>query len=464
MSRPYEALRSLARRIGLDHAILYTVLARGVSILVSTGTVLWITYCMNPVEQGYYYTLLSLVSLQIVFELGFSFVVLQMAAHTCVELTFLPGGRIEGSEAARWRLASLLRTSLHWYLGAGAVMLLLLPPAGYLFFMRHRSAAPGIGWQWPWMLAALACVLFFIVNPIFSFLEGCGQVRQVALMRFCQALAVPFFSWSVIIAHKGLFSPGLVIVAQLLVAGGFLFTRRRLLWGLLRMRSQLAGVHWRREIWPFQWKIAISWLCSYFTMQIFIPILFAVRGPREAGQMGMSLSIIGYLGTFMLAWINTKAPSFGNLVAQGNFAELDELFFLTLRQALALLLILCVLCETGLLLLDAYYARLGQRLVSPAVLALLLLAGVSSFVIQSMAIYLRSFRREPYLYQSLTVAALTLVFSWLLARPYGNTGVALSYFFCTGIVGLLSAGAIFVSWRRRHTRPPEAAFPEGGPA
>ncbi len=46
------------------------------------------------------------------------------------------------------------------------------------------------------------------------------------------------------------------------------------------------GISWRREVWPFQWKIAVSWLCDYFIFQLFTPVLFAFRGPVEAGQDG----------------------------------------------------------------------------------------------------------------------------------------------------------------------------------
>ena len=84
-TRPTPLWWSLALRLkhlfGIDRAIAYTVLARGFQILGSTGTVLLILRFLTPVEQGYYYTLLSLVALQTVFELGFSFVILQMAAH-----------------------------------------------------------------------------------------------------------------------------------------------------------------------------------------------------------------------------------------------------------------------------------------------------------------------------------------------------------------------------------------------
>src|SRR6202042_1013858 len=89
-------LAGLRRRTGLDRAIAYTVMARVFQIVGSTGTVLLIVRFLSPVEQGYYYTLLSLVALQAVFELGFSFVIQQLAAHECVYLRFRPDGSVDG--------------------------------------------------------------------------------------------------------------------------------------------------------------------------------------------------------------------------------------------------------------------------------------------------------------------------------------------------------------------------------
>jgi len=76
----------IRRALGLDGAVAFTSLARAVSIAGSTVTVLLIVRFLSPIEQGYYYTLLSLVALQMVFELGFSFVVQQLAAHECIHL------------------------------------------------------------------------------------------------------------------------------------------------------------------------------------------------------------------------------------------------------------------------------------------------------------------------------------------------------------------------------------------
>src|SRR3974390_892169 len=69
----------LGRRLGVDRAVAFTLVARAVQMLGSTGTVLLIVHFLSPIKQGYYYTLLSLVALQVIFEVGFAVVVLQMA-------------------------------------------------------------------------------------------------------------------------------------------------------------------------------------------------------------------------------------------------------------------------------------------------------------------------------------------------------------------------------------------------
>src|SRR5260370_5849801 len=132
----------LKHLLGLDRAIAFTVLARAIQILGSTDTVLLILRFLTPVEQGYYYTLLSLVSLQVIFELGFSFVILQMAAHECAHLTLHADGRIDGDPIAHARLASILQKTFRWYLVAAVILCASLLPVGRYFFSRHAAAAP----------------------------------------------------------------------------------------------------------------------------------------------------------------------------------------------------------------------------------------------------------------------------------------------------------------------------------
>ena len=108
-------------------------------------TVLMIARFLSTNEQGYYYTFFSLVALQIVFELGFSFVVLQMAAHERAQLTFTTDGDVQGDEIAHSRLASLLQKTVRWYSVASRLSRWPSPWSASPVCWRSRSAMAAIG-------------------------------------------------------------------------------------------------------------------------------------------------------------------------------------------------------------------------------------------------------------------------------------------------------------------------------
>ena len=448
-------------RLGLDRAIAFTVMARLCNIIGSTGTVLLIVRFLSPVEQGYYYTLLSFVALQTVFELGFSFVILQLAAHERVHLKIHSDARIEGDPTAHARLASVLKKSVRWYSAAAAVMAFTLLPLGSEFFRSHPHSE-NVHWHGPWVLTVLVATILFQIDPFFSFLEGCGFVPEVAKMRLGQSLISIVAAWAAIMSGNGLFAPAAVIVGYAAVGFVFLVRMRRLLLHLWRYPTRTDGINWRGEIWPFQWRIAISWLCNYFTVQIFTPILFAYRGPVEAGQMGMSVSIVAYLGSLVLPWMTTKAAPFGALVAKGEFSQLDQLFFKTLRQATLFLGAIATACFLGLCLVQLEFPTLARRMLTPRGFSLLLLTSCSSFIVQSLAIYLRSHKSEPLLKQSVAIAVLNCITAFLLIPRWGILGAVGTYFICTGVLGLISASTVFQSQRKLRWRQ-RVGFAEAQP-
>lgn len=434
--------------LGLDRAILFTVLARCTGIVGSAVTVLLIVHYLSSIEQGYYYTLLSLVSLRTIFELGFSFVIQQLAAHETVHLEFHADGSITGDAVAHGRLASALQLAMKWYLRGAVVLVCVLLPLGIYFFSRHHEPNPPVHWMGPWVLAAIACCGTFFIAPFYSFVDGCGQVWQVAAMRFAEAAAAAGAAWAMMFAHEGLYAPGMVIVAQIGVGCVFLYSRRNMLRRLLAHQCEDNVIHWMQEVWPFQWRIAVSWLSAYFTGQAFIPILFAISGAVISGQMGMSLSITGYLAMLIVAWTSTKATPFGQMIARGQYEEVNRIFFRTLRQSSIILIFIAVVAEGMVILFQGAFPRLAHRMVSPLVFVFLLLAMMGNFLIQSMAIYLRCFKREPFLWLYLTTACLSLALVFLTAKHWGAFGVAVSYFFSIGIVGLSFAIFIFRRYRR----------------
>jgi hypothetical protein len=435
---------------GVDRAIAYTVAGRFCLSLAGVGTVLLIARFLTPTEQGYYYTFSSLVMLQVVFELGFSFVILQLAAHERVDLIFLPDGQIEGNLVSHSRLASLLQKAVRWYSVAGLLMALAVLPAGLYFFRAEQTAGAGVAWKLPWCLLVIAAMLNFQMDPVFSFLEGCGYVTEVAQRRLIQIILGSLLGWAALVTHHGLYAPAVVISGQ--VAGGlvFLFFSKLRLF-LKNLMSYPVGEHyvgWRREIWPFQWKIAVSWICSYFIFGLFNPVLFAYQGPVAAGQMGMSLSIASALGAVAIAWMYTKTSPFGSLVARGEIAALDALFFRTLWQSTVLLGTGASALFLALLLAHHSYPKFAARVLPPWAFALLLLTTIMNHVIASEALYLRSHKREPFLWQSIAVAVFLGGTTLILGKFWGVRAVTVGYFVVGGLISLMSATYIFTTKRR----------------
>jgi hypothetical protein len=435
---------------GLDGAILFTVMARFWSAMAGVVTVLLIARFLTPNEQGYYYTFSSLVALQVVFELGFSFVILQLAAHERAELSFLPDGRVEGDAVAHSRLASVLQKAVRWYSVAGLLMTVALLPAGLYFFGAQQNLHAVAGWRIPWCLLVIASMLAFQIDPVFSFLEGCGFITDVARRRLTQAVLGSGLAWVALATHHGLYAPAMVIMGQVAVGLVFiLFSRFRLLLkSLLFYSTYQHHVGWRHEIFPFQWRIAISWLCGYFIFQIFNPVLFKFQGPVAAGQMGMSLSIAGSIGAVAIAWMGTKASPFGSMVARGEFADLDKLFFRTAWQSMAFFWIGAIAFLLVLLYCGHSFPRLATRVLPPWSFALLLLTTSTSHIAFCQALYLRAHKREPFLVITVIGSVLVASTTLLLARFSGTNGVVVGNFIVAMVYSLPAGTYVFRTKRR----------------
>jgi hypothetical protein len=444
-------LRRIAVVIGLDRAVVFTILARGWSSLAGVGTLTLIARFLSPVEQGYYYTFYSLVALQIVFELGFSVVILQTASHEAAHLTIHPDGVITGSASTHARLASVLQKSVRWYTIAAVLMAVILLPVGIHFFTIQSIAHPSehsVSWLFPWCLVVLATSCTFQIDPTFSFLEGCGYVPGVARTRLAQAILGVLLGWVALLLHHGLFAPGLMIAGQAIAGGVFVFRKRYLLLPLLRHVPGDFRIDWGTEIWPFQWRIAVSWLSGYFIFQLFSPILFAYRGPVEAGQMGMSMNVCATLTSMAIAWMNTKAAPFGRMIALRDFNRLDTVFFRALIQSTAAAIIACAGVWVAILALRAHHVPFAVRLLPPLPLALLLISTVITIIVFAQAVYLRAHKQEKFMIPSIAGALWTAPAALVLGKYYGAYGIAWAYFCGNLTIGLGAGTYIFLKWRR----------------
>lgn len=447
-------LLRLLGRWGIDQAVVYTLVGRGWTVLAGGLTLLLIPTFFSPDQQGFYYSFANFLNLQIFFELGMTLVIIQFASHEKVRLEWTADWTLEGDPTAKARLSSLLRTSFTWYGIAAALTMFCVLPAGLYFFGRHQPASVGTSWRapWLWIVPIFACLM--LVGPPIAVLQGCGRVKEIARMQVFQSVASSLFFWLALVLHWGLLAAPVTATVNLLWYLGWLAPRRRFLVDLTTFRHGFAGVSWRREIWPLQSKLALTWVFGFFIFQLFVPVLLAFHGAAAAGQMGLSISALSSLTTLAMALVDAKSPRWGSLIAQRAFGELDRSFFLAVGQAWSV-----AAAGAGAFWVAAFYLHhihhpLGQRILDPLPLGLLVATTLINIIVFAEGAYLRAHKQEPFLLITIVIGSSVAVSTYVLGRHFAATGMMVGYFLINLLVGLGGGTWIFAHKRRHwHSEP-----------
>ncbi len=152
--------------------------------------------------------------MQMIFELGFSYVILQMASHERARLSISPDYEIIGDPIAHARLASVIQKSVRWYSVAAVLLAATLVPVGFYFFSTHQHAGrpffgvfPGVlprSWRHSTSRLIRFCLFWKAVDtfrklPVFAL---CSPSREVC--------------WRGVLwqAHHGLFAPSMMLLGM----------------------------------------------------------------------------------------------------------------------------------------------------------------------------------------------------------------------------------------------------------
>ena len=201
---------------------------------------------------------------------------------------------------------------------------------------------------------------------------------------------------------------------------------------------------WLSEIWPMQWRLAIGGIVGYFMFSLFVPVMFHYQGPEVAGKMGMTWQIIGSLGPLAMAWISTKVPSWGILIAKKEYLELDRNFYKASGISILIIVFGALVIFMIVYGLNYYQHPLAQRMLAPLPTLLFLLGAIGVQVSSCFSNYLRAHKKEPIMLLGVSVGLTTGLLVWILGSKYGPLGAGVSFF----LVTLLSLPLIFKIWKR----------------
>lgn len=445
----FTLIKKISREIGIDGAIAYTILTRLIQAGGGVFTLLLIAKYLTQVEQGYYYTFGSILAIQVFFELGLSNIITQFVAHETASIVWHDRSRFSGSVESCSRIASLLHFTFKWFAVISILLFLGLILAGYIFFDKYGENNNIVNWKIPWVILSINTSLSLMLSPILAFIEGLGRVKEVAKVRFLQQIVqLLFILLFFLLGFKLFSSPLAAILSFVIIPFWILIGDKKKLLVFIWNKIDVFKVNYRLEIFPFQWKIALSWISGYFIFQLFNPVLFAIEGPIVAGQMGMTLTVLTGVLSISMSWINTKIPLFSSLIAKRHFDDLDIIFNKTLIQA-------CIINALGLITLISvvlamryFHIDLANRFLSPFYLSLLCISTFVNQIVSGFAIYLRCHKKEPFLLVSIVMGLLSALSTILFGKYYGVDGIVIGYSFLTVFVSLIWGTMIFIKKRK----------------
>lgn len=436
-------LKKLYGKAGLDSSIAFTILSRIVQSAGGLLTLIMITRFLNKNEQGYFYTFLSILAIRMFFEMGLTIILTQYVAHEAAHLSWSNKFALIGEEYYLSRLASIIQLSVKWFLILAVLMFLVLLFGGRFFFSKFNTQL-NISWQLPWLILSISTCFILMLDLLLAILEGLGKINEIAKLRLAQHSVNLILLGLFLFANLKLLSHGLALFGSTIITGIILLAS-----GNLKVIKKLwqAQVKWKvnykKEILPYQLRIALGNVSNYFVFQLFNPVLFATQGPIVAGQMGATQTFLNGIGVVSISWMSTKIALFSKLVAKQKFRQLN----LSFKKST---FISVIVCFTGIiafivlvLVLKKYYPALGNRFLGIEPIILLGLTQLANVIGTAQGYFLRSFKKDPFFVSSIIIGILTGISTLICSKYFGITGITMGCFIINGVIGVIWGTIIY---------------------
>jgi O-antigen/teichoic acid export membrane protein len=424
--------KKAAKAAGIDLAVKWGLLSQIMRVLTGPVTMVLMLRYLTPDMQGYVYAFNSVLGISIFLELGFSQNILQFASHEYAKLRITKDRSLIGDEMALSRLTSLARLSIKYY-SIAAVLFGMITTLGGAWFFR-TSINTGVAWEVPWLLACVGSSISLILNPFWALLEGCNQIANVSKFRFWVTFVTFVVTVIAYISGLGLFVGPIVLFITISIYVGYFLIHWRGFFGNFIKKPTLGVISWSKEIWPFQWRIGLSWMSGYLLFSIVVPIIFRQVGPAAAGKYGFTMSLVSIVAGVAATWSTTKLPQYGMLVAQEDWLRLKELWQKSTTHSLLFAAAGIVGMLVAFTIAASFFPQLEERYAGPLIAAILGSCMVVQNFINSSAFLLRAFKKEPYAWLSVIGAIINAALIWAFTWRWGILGAAIGNAVCHAIM------------------------------
>lgn len=290
------------------------LLQRGWQAASGLVTLYFVTRFLSPDDQGFYYTISTLVGMMVALDLGLTNILVPLTSKHRINRT--------NSESLGDDLLGVGSYAVRWFRYSG-LLILVIAPLG-LAFLNMRSESGGASLGYAWYAVVLGAVGVYMLSPFVLLLEGMGRVTEVYGQRLVQGVLASLCMWWALYQGSGLYAiaiPSLVCLAATLT---WLTVRHRVLLKQVWRTKPLAN--FSQHIWPIQWRTGANVFIGYLLVFAYTPMYYALFGPQQAGKIGLTMACSNTLFVLSISGLVGKFPKLSKLLAEGHFKAADDLY------------------------------------------------------------------------------------------------------------------------------------------
>ena len=425
----------------LNKPILLSLFTKVWQILFSILSLYFIINYLSEVERGYYYLFISIISLQLFIDMGFTNTIVVFLSHESKNVIF-NSKNIEGKNKNLINVKIILNYLIKWFTKKVFLLFVVFICAGIIFFgIKERNYE---------ILFLWTILSFFISINLFSsifcaFLEGMNKILISSLIRFLQTL-FSSIALLITISHFKLYSVLFQYTASLIILFVVIYYYRRPLINTIRDKIQINNKKIIKKFKIQQKKLGYTWIIGYLIFNLYTPFIFNFISPEAAGKFGASIQIASSINAVLLIFLNLNLPRLGGYISIKKYKKSLNLFF----RILIFSSILCLFSISFIFFIIYNFEETLSNIIGGLLdfyhLFTLIFMTLFLNIVYHIASFLRMFKKEPFLKHAIVVSVTTIFLLVMLGLIFNLDGVIFAYLI-SNLVGLIYAIYIFITFK-----------------
>ncbi len=389
---------------------------------------------VNEIELGIYFVILNLVAAQLLFELGMTQALLQVASHVS---DFTSSGY---SNLVKWLSKVYQKIAYRFFfcsIGCGSIFLYLFLPHNYHYVILF------------WIVIATAVSINLALSYKFILIEAQGWVSMAAYGRMSTLIVSSLVTWMLLYCDLGLLSIaiGYCVVSVMTI----MWLDKNYSSCQVNNLSLTHDTKYIDEVKEIQHKFAVSYIGGYLSFNAVVPIVFALLTPEDAGKVGLALALFSSVTLLSSSFVTAKNQEMAKLISMNNFRYLNLTFKSCLFNTFFMASVLIFIIFIGVGFLDYWGLEFSKKLLDFNFLVMIAITSLANALTYAFAIYVRSHKVEPFMTLSGFNAVSTLILV-VLGANFGSGWAAMGYCFLNIFIALPITFMIFLRYYKTNSR------------